>query len=163
MDTRIKHAVTFDKPSDREFSMTRDFDAPRDLVFEAMTTPEHVKRWLGCAELTVLECEIDLRVGGAFRYTMRTQNGGVSTLSGRYLEIVRPDRVVFTEQFAMPGFTSPQYQVTSTFIERGGVTTLTTTVRHATTQDRDGHFNSGIENGIGSAYDRLADIVAELA
>lgn len=163
MDTKVRHALKFSKPSDREFAMTRDFDAPRRLVFEAMTKPEHVKRWLGCAELTVTDCEIDLCVGGAYRYTMRTSSGGVSTLRGRYLEIMRPERIVFTEQFEMPGFISPEYQVTSTYAESGGVTTLTTTIRHANSQDRDGHFNSGIENGVGPAYDRLAEIVAEMA
>src|ERR1700737_3063916 len=142
--------------------MSREFDAPRHLVFEAMTTPEYVRRWLGCADWTLSVCEIDLRVGGAYRYVMRSSAGVESTLQGIYREVARPERVVFTERFSMPGFTSDEYQVTSTFVEANGKTTLTTTILHKTRENRDGHLNSGIEKGVEPAYGRLAEIVAAM-
>jgi uncharacterized protein YndB with AHSA1/START domain len=149
-------------PSDLEIAMTREFDAPRHLVFDAMTKSEHVRRWFGCAESAMPVCEIDLRVGGAFRFTMRSSDGVESTLQGIYREVVRPERVVFTERFSMPGFTSDEYRVTSTFVEHGGRTTLTTTILHKTKENRDGHLNSGIEKGVAPAYDRLAEVVAAM-
>ena len=163
MDAKVDKTLKITTPSDLEIAMTRVFDAPRHLVFDAMTQPQHVKRWFGCAEFALPVCEIDLRVGGAYRFTMRTPDGVDSTLQGAYSEVVRPERVVFTERFSMPGFTSDEYQVTSTFVERGGKTTLTTTILHKSKENRDGHLNSGIEKGAAPAYDRLADVVAAMA
>jgi uncharacterized protein YndB with AHSA1/START domain len=158
MDARVDRTLKITTPSDLEFAMIRAFDAPRHLVFDAMTKPEHVRRWLGCSE-----CEIDLRVDGAYRFVMRSAGGVDCELQGAYLEIVRPERVVFVERFSMPGFTSDEYQVTSTFVESGGVTTLTTTILHPTRENRDGHLHSGVEKGVAPAYDRLADVVATMA
>lgn len=163
MDTRVDKTLIVTTPSDLEIAMTRVFDAPRHLVFDAMTRPEHIKRWFGCAEFALPVCEIDLRVGGAYRYVMRSPDGVDSTLQGIYRAVVRPERVVFTERFSMPGFTSDEYQVTSTFAESGGRTTLTTTILHKTRENRDGHLNSGIEKGVAPAYDRLAELVATMA
>ena len=163
MDARVNKTLKITTPSDLEIAMTREFGAPRHLVFEAMTKPEYVRRWFGCDLFTLTVCEIDLRVGGAYRFTMRTQEGADSTLAGIYREVSRPERIVFTEQFSMPGFTSDEYQVTSTFTEAGGRTTLTTTILHATKENRDGHLSSGIEKGVEPAYDRLAEIVAAMA
>lgn len=163
MDARVDKTLKITTPSDLEFAMTREFDAPRHLVFEAMTRPELIKRWFGCAEYALPICEIDLRVGGAYRYVMRSPDGVESTLQGIYSDIVRPERIAFTERFSMPGFTSDEYQVTSTFVESGGRTTLTTTILHKTKENRDGHLNSGIEKGVEPAYDRLADLVATMA
>jgi uncharacterized protein YndB with AHSA1/START domain len=163
VDAKVDKTLKITTPSDLEIEMTRVFDAPRHLVFDAMTRPEHVRRWFGCAELALSVCEIDLRVGGAYRFTMRTPDGVDSTLQGVYREVVRPERVVFTERFSMPGFTSDEYQVTSTFVEAGGRTTLTTTILHTTRENRDGHLNSGIEKGVAPAYDRLAEVVATMA
>jgi uncharacterized protein YndB with AHSA1/START domain len=109
------------------------------------------------------ECDIDLRVGGAYRFVFRTPNGSETTLQGSYREVVRPERVVFVERIIMPSFTSDEYQVTSTFTEAGGKTTLTTTIRHSSKENRDGHLNSGIEKGVEPAYDRIAEIVATMA
>jgi uncharacterized protein YndB with AHSA1/START domain len=162
MDARVDKKLKITTPSNLEIAMTRVFDAPRHLVFDAMTTPEHVKRWLGCAEFALPICEIDLRVGGAYRYVMRSPDGVDSTLQGTYLKVARPETVVFTERFSMPGFTSDEYQVTSTFAETGGKTTLTTTILHKTKENRDGHLNSGIEKGVAPAYDRLAEVVAAM-
>ena len=163
MDAKVDKTLKITTPSDLEIATTRVFDAPRHLVFDAMTTPEHVKRWFGCAEFALPVCEIDLRAGGAYRFIMRSSDGVDSTLQGIYREVARPERIVFTERFSMPGFTSDEYQVTSTFVESGGRTTLTTTILHKTRENRDGHLNSGIEKGVAPAYDRLAEVVAAMA
>lgn len=163
MDAKVDKSLKITTPSDLEIAMTRVFDAPRHLVFDAMTQPEHFVRWFGCDAFAVPVCEIDLRVGGAYRFVMRSPDGVDSTLQGVYREVVRPERVVFTERFSMPGFTSDAYQVTSTFVEVAGRTTLTTTILHATKENRDGHLNSGIESGVAPAYDRLAELVATMA
>ena len=163
MDVKVDKTLKITTPSDLEIAMTRVFDAPRHLVFDAMTQPQHVRCWFGCDAFTLPICEIDLRVGGAYRFVMRTPDGSVSTLQGVYREIVRPERVVFVEQIIMPGFTSPEYQVTSTFDEIAGGTRLTTTILHKSKEDRDGHLNSGIEKGVAPAYDRLAEVVAAMA
>jgi uncharacterized protein YndB with AHSA1/START domain len=166
VDAKTNNTLKISTPSDLEIAMTREFDAPRHLVFDAMTRPEHLRRWFGsggCAGSDMPVCEIDLRLGGAFCFGMRSPDGVDSTLQGIYLEVVRPERIVFTARFSMPGFTSDEYQVTSTFVETGGRTTLTTTILHATKENRDGHLNSGIEKGVEPAYDRLAEVVAAMA
>jgi uncharacterized protein YndB with AHSA1/START domain len=163
VDAKVSKTLTITTPSDLEIAMTRVFDAPRHLVFDAMTQPQHVRRWFGCAEFELPVCEIDLRVGGAYRFVMRNPDGTESTLQGAYREVARPERVVFTERFSMPGFTSDEYQVTSVFTELGGRTTLTTTILHKTRENRDGHLNSAIEIGVAPAYDRLAEVVATMA
>jgi uncharacterized protein YndB with AHSA1/START domain len=161
MDARVDRTLKITTPSDLEIAMTRQFDAPRHLVFDAMTRPEYVQRWLGCDASALVVCEIDLRVGGAYRFTMRSPEGVESTLSGAYREVLRPERVVFTERFSMPGFTSDAYQVTSTFIETDGRTTLTTTILHNSKENRDGHL-LGIDKGVEPAYDRIAELVATM-
>jgi uncharacterized protein YndB with AHSA1/START domain len=163
VDARIDKTLKITTPSDLEIVMTRMFDAPRHLVFDAMTTPEHVRHWLGCVEMPMTVCEIDLRVGGAYRFVLRSPEGRETTLQGIYREVMRPERVVFVEQILMPGFTSPEYQVTSAFAEIAGGTRLTTTILHQSKENRDGHLNSGLERGITPAYDRLAEVVAGMA
>ncbi|WP_210297577.1 SRPBCC domain-containing protein [Bradyrhizobium sp. 2S1] len=160
MDARVDKTLRITTPSDLEFAMTRQFDAPRHLVFDAMTRPEYLVRWLGCEEMAMPVCEVDLRVGGRYRYVFRSSDGIEHVLTGTFREVVRPDRIAFGETFSMPGFTSDEYLVTSTFVEAAGTTTLTTTIRHPTKEARDGHLNSGIEKGVEPAYDRLAEIVA---
>jgi uncharacterized protein YndB with AHSA1/START domain len=163
VDARVDKTLTITTPSDLEIAMTRLFDAPRHLVFDAMTRPEHVRHWLGCAELPMTVCEIDLRVGGAYRFTLRSPDGRDTTLQGVYREVVRPERVVFVERILMPGFTSDEYQVTSIFADIAGRTRLTTTILHNSKENRDGHLNSGIERGVAPAYDRIAEVVATMA
>src|SRR5690242_16638294 len=145
MDAQVNRTLKVTTPSDLEIEMTRVFDAPRRLVFEAMTKPEYVERWLGCAQNPVLTCEIDLRVGGAYRFVLAGPGGMETTLQGTYTEIVKPDRLVFVERFSMPGLTSDEYRVTSTFAENGGKTTLTTTILHSSKENRDGQLNAGID------------------
>src|SRR5260370_9674562 len=108
-------------------------------------------------------CAMDLRVGGGYRVTWRSPEGRETTLQGVYREIVRPERVVFVERILMPGFTSDEYQVTSSFADIDGTIRLTTTILHNSKENRDGHLNSGIERGVAPAYDRLADVVAGMS
>lgn len=162
MDARVTKTLKITTPSDLEIEMTREFDAARDLVFDAMTKPEYVRRWFGCPEAPMTACEIDLRVGGTYRFVFRGGDGHENTLEGVYTEVARPDRLVFVERFAMPGFTSDEYQVTSTFVEKAGKTTLTTTILHSSKENRDGQLNAGIDKGVEPAYDRIAELVATM-
>ena len=162
MDARNDLALSITTPSDREIVLTRTFKAPRTLVWDAVTKAEHVRRWYGCAAFTFSTCEIDLRVGGAYRFTFGGPDGHVTTLEGIYTEVTSPERLVFLERFGMPGFTSDEYQVTSTFVEHGGKTTLTTTILHSSKENRDGQLNAGIDKGVEPAYERIAELVATM-
>jgi uncharacterized protein YndB with AHSA1/START domain len=142
-------------PSDREIVLTRVVAAPRRLVFEAWTRPEHVRRWYGCSIMRLTACEIDLRVGDAYRYVMRAPDGVDHTMTGVYREIAAPKRLVYTEQYVTDGFTSNEALVTVLFAEHAGLTTLTSTVLHRSKEDRDGHLGSGMERGAADVYDRL--------
>ena len=122
---------------------------------------QRVKRWFGCDEAPLRICEIDLRVGGAYRFVMGPA-GGECTLQGIYREISRPELVVFTERFSMPGFTGSEYRVATTFEDVGGKTRMTTSILHSTKEARDGHL-AGIDQGVSSAYDRLAAFVESQA
>ena len=148
-------------PSDQEIRMTRLFDAPRSVVFEAMTKPEHVRQWWGRLEegYSVPVCEIDFRVGGAWRFVNRHPNGDAA-FHGEYREIVPPSRVVFTEIFEQ--FPDTVSVVTAELSEEGGKTRLTATVRYPSQAVRDMVIASGMARGAGISYDRLEDLVAEL-
>jgi uncharacterized protein YndB with AHSA1/START domain len=156
---RDSFAVT--TPSDREIRMTRLFDAPRRLVFEAMTQPEHVKQWWGRLGegYSVPVCEIDLRVGGAWRFVNRHPHGEAA-FHGEYQEISPPGRLVFTEIFEE--FPDAVSVVTAEFTEEGGKTRLTATVRYPTPEVRDMVLGSGMTAGASISYDRLEELVAEL-
>jgi uncharacterized protein YndB with AHSA1/START domain len=147
--------------SEQELRITRLFDAPRQLVFEAMTKPEHVKRWWGCLGdgYSVPVCEIDLRVGGAWRFVNRHPQGE-ATFYGEYREITPPSRLVFTEIFEQ--YPDSVSVVTAVFTEEGGKTRLTATVRYASQEVRDAVLASGMARGAGLSYDRLEDLVREL-
>lgn len=163
MDARVSNALRVTTPSDREIVLVRTFNAPRRLVFAAMTEPKHVRQWYGSEAMTLVVCEIDLRVGGAYRFTMRAPDGVHHTMQGTYREISPPDRIVFTEGYVTEGFSSGEALVTSVFTEAGGRTTLTATVLHTSRENRDGHLSSGMETGAGAAYDRLAAHLATMA
>lgn len=156
----MNNTLKITTPSDREIVMTRDFDAPRDLVFEALTKPELVKRWLlGPDGWSMPVCEIDLKVGGTYRYVWRRDaDGSEMGMSGVYREIVKPERIVTTEQFDQPWY--PGEAVGTTVLaEKNGRTTLTNTVRYDSKEIRDGVLKSGMEDGVSRSYDRLAEIV----
>lgn len=148
-------------PSEQEIRLTRLFDAPRQLVFEAMTKPEHVKRWWGRLGegYSVPVCEIDLRPGGAWRFVNRHPTGEVA-FYGEYREITPPSRLVFTEIFEQ--FPDTVSVVTAEFTEEGGKTRLTATVRYPSLEVRDMVIASGMAHGAGISYDRLEDLVLEL-
>ena len=149
-------------PSDCEIRMTRLFDAPRPLVFEAMTKPEHIRHWWGNLGdgYSVPVCEVDLRVGGAWRFVNRTPTGDEVAFYGVYREIAPPERLVFTEIFEQ--FPDSESVVTSVFTEEGGKTRLTATVRYPSTEVRDMVIQSGMARGAGISYDRLEDLVVRL-
>jgi uncharacterized protein YndB with AHSA1/START domain len=147
--------------ADHEISLTRLFNAPKRLVFEAMTKPEHVKQWWGRLGegYSVPVCEIDLRPGGAWRFVNRHPKGEAA-FHGEYREITPPSRLVFTEIFEP--FPDSVSLVTTELKEEGGKTRLMTTVRYSSPEVRDMVLASGMEKGAGISYDRLEDLVAEL-
>lgn len=163
MDARIGDRMTLITPSDREIILTRVFDAPRRLVFEAWTQPEHVKQWYGCHIMTLLVCEIELRVGGAYRYVMRGPDGVEHTMKGVYREIVPPARLVYTEGYVTEGFASDDAIVTVLFAEHDGMTTMTSTILHQSRENRDRHLNTGMESGAAETLDRLAEHLATMS
>jgi uncharacterized protein YndB with AHSA1/START domain len=147
-------------PSDRETVITRAFNAPRALVFEAMTKPEHVRKWYGLRSHTLTVCDIDLRVGGRWRYVLQSPDGQEFAFSGEYREIDPPARLVSTEEFeAMPG---TGYVVTVTMNERDGVTTLQSHLVYQRPEHRDGHIASGMEPGMNETFDRLESLLASM-
>jgi uncharacterized protein YndB with AHSA1/START domain len=146
-------------PSDREIAMTRVFDAPRSMVFDAWTKPELVKRWLVRSGWTFPICEIDLKVGGKYRWVWRSPNGKEMGMGGVYREIVRPERIVATEKFDDPWYEGEAVD-TMTFVEKGGKTTLTTTVLYASREVRDSVLKSPMEQGIAENYDNLERLLA---
>src|SRR5260221_14208184 len=98
MDAETHPRLKLVLPSDREIAFERDFDAPRELVWKAWTRPEYFRRWYGCSTVSLAVCEIDLRVGGAYRYVMRGADGAEFAISGIYREVVPPQRLVYTER-----------------------------------------------------------------
>jgi uncharacterized protein YndB with AHSA1/START domain len=150
-------------PSDVELVLTRVFDAPAALVFEAMSKPEHVRRWWPCEGSEMTVCDIDLRPGGAYRFAMVLPNGFEVPFRGEYLEIDPPGRIVFTEIFDVEPHNAHPAVVTTTFQEREGRTTMIVNVRHDSKESRDAHLNSGMESGAAACYDRVEAIAQELA
>lgn len=144
-------------PTDREVVMTRVFDAPRHMVFDAFTKPELLKRWFGPRGWSLVVCEVDLRVGGGFRFVLRGPDGRDMGMRGVYREIVRPERSVHIETFDdFPG----DSQVTSVLVEEGGKTTFTATVLYSSKEACQGTLQSGMEHGAAESYDRLAELLA---
>lgn len=149
-------------PSDREIVMTRDFNAPRALVFDAYTKPELLMRWFhGPEGWSLVVCNIDLRVDGAYRFVWRGPDGNDMGLGGVYREVVAPERLVSNEIFD-EDWTGGETLVTTLFIERGPVTTLSMTVLYASREARDGAMCSGMEQGVAYGMDRLAELLATL-
>jgi uncharacterized protein YndB with AHSA1/START domain len=148
-------------PSDRELAMTRVFDAPRTLVFDAHTKPELVRRWLlGPPGWSMPVCEIDLRVGGKYRYVWRHDRDGTKMgMGGVYREIVAPERIVNTERFDDSWYPGEAVG-TLVLIEQDGKTTLTYTMHYESRAARDAVIKSNMETGVAASYDRLADLLA---
>jgi uncharacterized protein YndB with AHSA1/START domain len=147
-------------PSGREIAMTRVFDAPRRLVFDALTRPELVKQWLlGPPGWTMPVCEIDLRVGGAYRYVWeRISDGSKMGVRGIYREVAPPERLVFTEVFDEAWYPGESV-ITSSLTEQGGKTTLVNTILYVSQEARDGVLKSGMQRGVVASYDRLEQLL----
>lgn len=146
---------------DREIVMTRVFEAPRRLVFEAFTKPELVRRWLlGPPGWSMPICEIDLRVGGAYRWVWRHDlNGTEMGVSGIYREVVPPERIVSSEKFDQSWYPGEAVG-TVVLTEQGGKTTLTQTLLYESREARDAVLKSPMEQGVKASYDRLAELLA---
>jgi uncharacterized protein YndB with AHSA1/START domain len=149
-------------PSDREIVLTRLFDAPRHLVFEAMSKPEHIRQWWGNlgAGYSVPVCEVDLRVGGAWRFSNRTPKGELATFYGVYREVAPPERVVFTEIFEP--FPDGESVVTAVLTEEQGKTRLTATCLYPSLEVRNMVLQTGMEKGAALSYDRLDEVAKGL-
>jgi uncharacterized protein YndB with AHSA1/START domain len=143
-------------PSDREIAMTRVFEAPRSLVFHALTKPDLIKRWLlGPPGWSMPVCEIDFRVGGAYRYVWRRDDDGAEMgMGGVYREIVPPQRIINTEKFE-----EGEALVTTVLVQEGGKTTLTATMLFDSREARDEVLKSGMEKGAAESYNRLAELL----
>lgn len=155
-----KRTVRVTLPSDQEILIEREFDAPKRLVYTAYTTPELVRRWWAGQRGEVTECEIDLRVGGRWRYVMIAHGEFEVAFHGEYREIVANEWIVSTEIYEgapdAPGLT------TTTFREAEGRTTLAILVRHANQENRDAHLSSGMEAGRNESLDLLEEVALSL-
>lgn len=147
-------------PSDTEILITREFDAPAELVFDVWTTPEHVRNWWGWETDPMTLCEIDLRVGGKWRIVAVNEDYGEVEFYGEYLEIDRPQRLVTTEVFA-PYPDSPAVN-TLTLEENDGVTTMTILVEYPSKEARDATIASGMESGLQHSLDRADRVLSAL-
>ncbi len=147
-----------DKPT---IVITRLFDGPRHLVYQAVTQPELLKRWWGPFDSQLVVCEIDLRVGGAWKYVLRMSDGSTSpSFSGVYREIVPAERIVQT--FVFETYPDAEALETVTFVEQGDKTLLTITIVHKTIEARNGHVGSGMERGMRDVHGRLDELLRTL-
>ena len=147
-------------PSDTQILITREFAAPKHLVYKAWTTPELIKRWWSANRGEVTIAEVDLRVGGVWRYVMIAEGGFEVGFHGEYREIVPNERIVSTEVFeGMPGAEAVD---TLTLTEKAGRTTLSVLVQHQTKEHRDAHIESGMESGMQDALDLLEQVAISL-
>jgi uncharacterized protein YndB with AHSA1/START domain len=160
MEVTSSGAATVTLPTDEQILITREFDAPKHLVYKAFTTPELVKRWWSAKRGEVTIAEIDLRVGGVWRYVMVTDGGFEVAFHGEYREIVPNERIVSTEVFE--GMPDAEAVNTMTLTEVDGRTTLTILVQHASKEHRDAHINSGMEAGLQDAMDLLEHVAISL-
>ncbi|HEV8495517.1 MAG TPA: SRPBCC family protein [Gemmatimonadaceae bacterium] len=159
-----KHRAVVTLPSDTQVQIQRDFDAPKRLVYKAWTTPELIKRWWSAKRGTVTTADVDLRVGGTWRWVMMTDRGFEVAFHGEYREIVPNERLVYTEVFeGIPNGDEAAALTTMTFAEKNGRTTLTILVDHKLKAHRDMHINSGMEAGLQDALDLLEQAVSTLA
>jgi uncharacterized protein YndB with AHSA1/START domain len=158
-ETSSKLTVTL--PSDLEIAMTRAFDAPRSLVFDAFTKPEHLRHWWGLKGSTLPVCEMDLRPGGAWRMVTRGADGNEDGFRGEIREVVPPERFTWTFEWeGLPGHVSVE---TMHFEEHDGKTTIRALTRFDSVEDRDGMVQSGMEAGAAESYERLDDYLRTLA
>ena len=157
----MKHTLKVNANGDREVVITRSFDAPRTLVWDAYTKPALLKRWLGVGyvpDVTLDVCEVDLRVGGKYRYVWRGPNFQMG-MSGEYREVKAPERIVSTEKYDDAWYPGSAVG-TMVLTEKAGVTTVTTTMRYDTKEARDAVMKSPMEHGMAFGYDTLEKLLA---
>ena len=155
MGTQTTIHTTFSTPTDHEFEMRCEFEAPASRVFEAWTNPTHVPHWmLGPDGWTMPICEIDLRPGGAWRMVWKREDGTQMELSGEYREVSPPQRLVSTERWGEPW---PQTVNTLTLTESGGRTHLSNRVRYPSREARDAAMQIGMQQGASRSFERLAE------
>src|SRR5438093_8820179 len=154
-DTGRSDSFTMSAASDLEIVMTRVFDAPRALVFEPHSKPEHVSKWWGPRATSLWRCDMDFRPGGAWRYVVQGADGTENPFRGVFREIVRPERIVWTFIYDVEPYTAYEIVETMSFTEQDGKTTLTTTSVFPSVEIHDGMIVSGMEQGSGEAMDRL--------
>jgi uncharacterized protein YndB with AHSA1/START domain len=147
-------------PTDTQILITREFTAPRQLVYKAWTTPELIKQWWSAKRGEVTVAEVDLRVGGRWRYVMVADRGFEVAFHGEYRELIKNERIVSTEVFE--GMPEAEAVDTMTFTEVDGRTTVTILVQHTTREHRDAHINSGMEGGLQDALDLLEQVAISL-
>jgi uncharacterized protein YndB with AHSA1/START domain len=153
--------ATVTLPTDEQILITRAFEAPKHLVYKAWTTPELVKRWWSGRQGRVTSAEIDLRIGGLWRFVMVASGGYEVAFHGEYHEIVPEERIVSTEVFE--GMPDAEALDTVTFTEVDGRTTLTLLVQHASKEHRDAHIDSGMETGMQESFDLLEQVAVSLS
>ncbi|AMS39810.1 SRPBCC family protein [Aminobacter sp. NyZ550] len=157
----MSHRLEVTTPSDREIAMTRVFDAPRELVFDCWTIPALLKRWMtGPDGWSFAVCEIDLSVGGTYRFVWRHDDGRDMGMTGTYREIARPERIVSVELFDMD-WTDGEARSTLVLTERDGRTISVNTVLYSSREARDGAIAIGMARGVEAGYDRLDGVLAE--
>ena len=162
MNTKPSNSLKVTLPNDLEIVMTRVFNAPRHLVFRALTTCDLIKQWLtGPPGWIMVACSMDLKVGGKFRWVWNGANAKVMGISGVFLEINGPERLVNTELFDEPWYEGEGH-ITQVLTEENGKTTLTLTTRSISKQVRDNVLKSGMEQGVGISYDNLAALLETL-
>jgi len=163
MATKQVGSMTLTTPGDREIQMSRVFDAPRAMVYEAFTKPALLKRWLGVHNgWTMPVCEIDLKVGGRFRYEWQNPNGTKMGMGGVYREIVPAEKIVATEKFDESWYPGEAVG-TTTFVERDGKTTLLMAVLYESSEARDAVLKTPMEQGVAAGLDTLANVLKSVA
>lgn len=144
-------------PSDCEIALTRVFQAPRRLVYDAFSRPEILKKWFGPRGWLLVDCKIDARVGGGFHFVLNGPGGLELGMRGTYRELTPPKRSVHSESFdGFPG----ESLVTTVFTESGGVTTMNVSILYPSREARDAVLQSGMEHGAAESYDKLAEELA---
>jgi uncharacterized protein YndB with AHSA1/START domain len=154
--------ANIESTADRELVITRHYDAPAHLLFEAWSKPEHLMRWFGPEGWPLTMCEVDFRVGGRYRFAMTGPSGEQNTpFGGKYLEIDPPRKIVYDDAFEAPG--AETMIMTVTFDERDGRTTVTVHTLFPSTEMKETHLSYGMVEGLKSSLDQLGDVVAAMS
>ena len=157
------NALKVTLPSDTEIRLERSFNAPRRLVWDAMTKPDYLRQWWGPRGSTLTRCELDLQPGGEWHFTERGADGTEHPFRGVFKEIEPIERMVWTFIYDVPPFDQFESVETLVLTEQDGRTTLTAVSKHGSKEARDGHVNSGMEKGAAESYDRLEELLGTMA